>query len=153
MTDPSFLVRTARPGDVDAMLDLWVLSGLKVQRAPAREELERLLRAGSDLVLIAESPDPEAPATGVAVGTVLGTWDGRRGWLQRLATAPEWRGRRIATALVEELEDRLRARGCRKVNLLVERDNASVMPFYEGAGYSRHPLIFMEKQLGKGSRG
>jgi hypothetical protein len=47
-------------------------------------------------------------------------------------------------ALVEE---RLRERCCDKVNLLIEPDNAAVADFYAAAGYTRDPLIFMEKWL------
>ena len=45
------------------------------------------------------------------------------------------------------MEERLRERGCDKVNLLIEPDNAAVTDFYAAAGYSRDPLIFMEKLL------
>jgi GNAT superfamily N-acetyltransferase len=53
-------------------------------------------------------------------GDEIGTFDGRRGWLNRLATSPDRRGKGIATALVRDLERRLLAKGCVKINLLVE---------------------------------
>ena len=46
-----------------------------------------------------------------------------------------------------ELEVRLRALGCTKVNLLIEADNAAVTGFYERVGFTRDDLIFMEKWL------
>jgi GNAT superfamily N-acetyltransferase len=71
-----------------------------------------------DLALV----DEEA---GELTGTVFGTYDGTRGWVHRLATRPDRRGRGIASALLAELERRLRAAGCPKVNLLIEPDHAA----------------------------
>jgi ribosomal protein S18 acetylase RimI-like enzyme len=47
-----------------------------------------------------------------------------------------------------EVERRLVALGCDKVNLLVEPENAGVQAYYERLGYATDPLIFMEKWLG-----
>src|SRR5215831_8753669 len=76
-----------------------------------------------------------------------GTFDGRRGWVNRLATRPGQRRHGWATALLGELERRFAAKGCRKVNLLIEPDNQPVTSFYEQNGYSSDQLIFMEKWL------
>jgi len=46
-----------------------------------------------------------------------------------------------------EVEVRLRAKDCVKVNLLIELSNAGVQAFYERLGHSRDDLIFMEKWL------
>ncbi|HZS88537.1 MAG TPA: hypothetical protein VFE42_13765 [Chloroflexota bacterium] len=45
------------------------------------------------------------------------------------------------------MERRLRAKGCEKVNLLIEPTNAQVLSFYEHLGYARDELVFMEKWL------
>jgi ribosomal protein S18 acetylase RimI-like enzyme len=42
---------------------------------------------------------------------------------------------------------RLKARGCEKVNLLIESANSGVQEFYKKMGYSHDGLIFMEKWL------
>ena len=78
---------------------------------------------------------------------MFGSYDGRRGWVHRLATRPDRRGQGIATALVAELERRLCAAGCPKVNLLIEPDNAAVAGFYARLGYRPDDLLFMEKWL------
>jgi ribosomal protein S18 acetylase RimI-like enzyme len=134
------VIRPARVADIDAIVSLWILVGLKVEPGPAARELRGMLAAGTDLVLVAERED-------AIVGAVLGSWDGRRGWVQRLATRPQWRGRGIATGLVAELEARLRARGCAKLNLLIEPANAGVVRFSERIGFCPDELIFMEKWL------
>ena len=82
---------------------------------------------------------------------VLGTFDGRRGWVNRLATRPGRRGQGHASAVLAELERRLGAKGCRKVNLLIEPDNKPVTGFYRRRGYAEDRLIFMEKWLPPGT--
>lgn len=46
-----------------------------------------------------------------------------------------------------ELEQRLAALGCDKVNLLIEPENGAVQSFYRKLGFSRDELIFMEKWM------
>jgi GNAT superfamily N-acetyltransferase len=97
-------------------------------------------------VLVAEiQAEPEEG--GELIGSVVGSFDGRRGWLNRLATDPTHRGRGIAKALLAAVHTRLAALGCRKVNLLIEPENADVLPFYAAAGYAVDDLIFMERWL------
>jgi ribosomal protein S18 acetylase RimI-like enzyme len=134
------VIRSVRIGDVEAVVGLWMVAGLKMDPVVAGEELRQLVLAGSELALVAEEGD-------IVAATVMGTWDGRRGWLQRLATRPGWEGRGLGRALVAELEVRLRALGCTRVNLLIEADNAAVTGFYERVGFSRDDLIFMAKWL------
>ena len=80
-------------------------------------------------------------------GSVFGTFDGRRGWLNRLATSPDRRGEGVATTLVRELERRLLVKGCVKINLLVEPENADVVPFYERLGFHPRSMTFMDKWI------
>jgi ribosomal protein S18 acetylase RimI-like enzyme len=82
-------------------------------------ELQAILVRDPELVVVAEDTDGLAAA-------VLGTFDGRRGWVNRLATRPDQRGHGHASAVLAELERRLSAQGCRKVNLLIELDNERV---------------------------
>jgi ribosomal protein S18 acetylase RimI-like enzyme len=92
------------------------------------------------VVLVAEN------ASGLTAA-VFGTFDGRRGWVNRLATRADLRGQRHALAVLAELELCLAAKGCRKVNLLVEPDNEQVTGFYRRYGYAEDQLNFMEKWL------
>jgi ribosomal protein S18 acetylase RimI-like enzyme len=78
---------------------------------------------------------------------VLGTFDGRRGWVNRLATRPGRRRQGHASAVLAGLERRLGAKGCRKVNLLIEPENEPVSGFHRQHRYTEDQLIFMEKWL------
>jgi ribosomal protein S18 acetylase RimI-like enzyme len=120
--------RPLDPTDLDAALALWERTE---HLAPvSRDEVVELLRHDPGLVLVAEADD------GTLLGAVLGGFDGRRGWISRLAVAPEHRRSGIASALVDELEARLRARGCRQVNLMLMDGNVTGRRFWTGRGYA-----------------
>ena len=69
------------------------------------------------------------------MGSVMAGYDGHRGWLYYLASDPGHRGEGIARSLVAEVEVRLLAMGCPKVQLMVRPDNASARGFYDALGY------------------
>ncbi len=138
---PDVALRGCRIGDYAAMLALWELCGLHPSSTDTEAALARKLTRDPELFLVAEDG-------GRIVGTVLGSYDGRRGWINRLAVHPDVRGQGLADRLMAEVERRLLAIGCDKVNLLIEPDNAGVQAYYARLGYSVDPLIFMEKWLG-----
>jgi hypothetical protein len=135
-----FAVRPALLSDAEPLGSLWSKSGLHFERTRLAGELESCLQLHGALVLVATEGE-------AIVGSIWASYDGRRGWLQRLATDPTRRGRGIARALVAEAERRLALLGAEKVNLLIEPDNAGVTGFYEELGYERDELIFMERRL------
>ncbi len=81
------------------------------------------------------------------IGAVLGGFDGRRGMMYHLAVAESQRRKGIGLALMEELERRLRAKGCIRYYLLVTQDNESAVKFYEDYGWQRMPLYIYGKDL------
>ena len=81
------------------------------------------------------------------VATVLGGYDGVRGWMHHLATRPEHRNAGVAAGLITELESRLKKLGCVKLNLQVREGNEAVVAFYEKLGYETEPRVSMGKKL------
>lgn len=133
-------IREATGADADGLVELWREAGLTFRAEHVAAELAAVLARDPELVLVAEDDEGLTAA-------VFGTFDGRRGWVNRLATRPDQRGTGLGSAILAELERRLVAKGCRKVNLLVEPGNAAVTAFYDRHGYSTDELIFMEKWL------
>ena len=88
-----------------------------------------------------------AVAGGAVVGTVLGGYDGHRGWVYSLAVKRPCQRQGVGTALVRRLEQALAGRGCLKVNLQVRSSNAGVVAFYEKLGYAVEPRVSMGKRL------
>jgi N-acetylglutamate synthase len=78
---------------------------------------------------------------------VLGGFDGRRGMVYHLAVSTTFQGKGIGAALMEELERRLRLKGCIRSYLLVTRDNDQAIRFYEGRGWERMDLYAYGKDL------
>lgn len=95
--------------------------------------------------------DPElflvARVDGRLVATVVGGYDGVRGWMYHLATHPDFRKRGIARTLIGELETRLARLGCVKLNLQVRQGNYAVAEFYEKLGYVTEARVSLGKKL------
>lgn len=120
--------------DHDAAAELWRASDH--MSAPPREELERVLAQAPELVLVAEDD-------GRLVGVVVGTDDGRRGWIFRLAVSPDRRREGIGDALVAEVERRLVDRGAVHIRLLVVGANEQARRFWEASGYEPFEDVVM----------
>ncbi|MPQ96672.1 GNAT family N-acetyltransferase [Modestobacter sp. I12A-02628] len=134
-------IRAYREADHAAVAELWRQSGIEV--VPAGE-LHATLRHAPDLMVVDVDGDD---AVG---GVLLGTFDGRRGWLHRLAVAPGRRRTGLATRLVREVERRLTARGAPRVNLMVLPDNTSGLAFWAALGYLPAPDVLCSKALHSG---
>jgi ribosomal protein S18 acetylase RimI-like enzyme len=118
------------PVDYEEALRLWrdMGEGITVSRSDGMDEIEKKLQRDPDLFLVADWK-------GRVVGTVIGGFDGRRGMIYHLAVHSEFRNRSVASRLLEEVETRLRAKGCLKCYLLVFADNPEAARFYENRGW------------------
>ncbi len=121
-----FTVATFRDHHLDAALALWAATEHLGPTPP--DEVAALRAHDPGLVLVAEDDRQ-------VLGVVLGSFDGRRGWISRLAVTDAARRRGVARALVAEVERRLAARGCRQVNLLTFDDNEGGRALWESLGY------------------
>ncbi len=124
-------IREFRMGDdFAAAIRLWSSagSGIRVGPSDAPVELEKKLQRDPDLFLVAE-------ADGVLVGTVIGGFDGRRGLIYHLAVNPAYRAQGVGTRLMDEVEARLRAKGCTRCYLFVTPENTEAMRYYEKRGW------------------
>lgn len=128
--------------DFEAVLALWraAAPGVNVGPSDTAEELAKKLARDPDLFLVMEAEDR-------IVASVIGGFDGRRGMVYHLAVAADQRGRDLGTALMTELEARLRAKGCRKCYLLVKPDNLGVLAFYRKLGWGEMPVTILGKEI------
>ena len=134
------IIREFSLKDYEAVIAVWQVCGLRLGKSDSRENIEKILERDADLFLVIDNRES-------IIGAVLGRYDGRRGWVHHLAVLPDYQGRGLGRYLLQELEGRLVAKGCEKINLLVRCDNASVQQFYQQIGYQEDQLIFMEKWL------
>ena len=82
------------------------------------------------------------------VGTVMGGYDGRRGWLYSVVVHPDYRKLGIGSMLVRHVEQALESLGCLKVNLQIMDGNEAVSAFYESLGYGVEKRVSMGKRIG-----
>jgi ribosomal protein S18 acetylase RimI-like enzyme len=103
--------------------------------------IDRKLKVQPELFLVAE-------AEGRLIGTVLGGFDGVRGWVHHLAVARSHRRNGIGRLLMQAAEEGLRRMGCPKVNLQVRATNLAVIEFYRALGYNVEERASLGKRLG-----
>ena len=126
------------PQDFDAVRNLWEDAGAGVQlrRSDDPDEILKKLHRDPDLFLVATSDEK-------IIGSVIGGFDGRRGLIYHLAVEQGYREQGIGSQLMDEVENRLRLKGCIKSYLLVTRENESVMRFYEKRGWQRMDSVLV----------
>jgi len=136
-------IREFKIDDYPIVRDLWQAAGLILRPGDELEDVKLKLQRDSDLFLVAVQDD-------MIVGSVMGGWDGRRGWIYHLAVKPEHQRKGIGLGLVREVEKRLVAKGARKVNAQVYKWNEQSSEFFKAIGYESQPdLIMIGKQLRK----
>lgn len=131
-------IRSCTPADEAAIGALWqrVFDGRSAWQAP--DAILRRRARHRDLTLV-------AIRDGAVAGTVLGGWDGHRGWIYHIAVSPDLQRHGIGRMLMREIEHRLTQRDCPKINLQIEGHNRDVVGFYERLGYRVEDRISMGK--------
>jgi ribosomal protein S18 acetylase RimI-like enzyme len=133
-TGLELVIREIRTADGDALRALWKSVGFQSVGDDDRS-LARLARRNPGLVLVATEGSR-------IVGSALGAWDGRRGWIYHVATAEDHRRRGVATKLLDRIEAGLADLGCAKVNVVVRVEGEAGRAFWKARGYvlgsSRH---------------
>jgi ribosomal protein S18 acetylase RimI-like enzyme len=122
-------IRDCRREDAEAVLQLWRQAEAVPTVTDSVDALRGAIESGAQ-VLVAE-------VDGRLVGSIIGTFDGWRGNIYRLAVHPEFRRRGIARALVVEVEKRLSQRGAKRVNALVSKDQPAATDFWQAVGYDQ----------------
>jgi ribosomal protein S18 acetylase RimI-like enzyme len=128
------------PDDYPQVESLWASmdKGVRLGRSDTPGEIQKKIARDPDLFLVAEEED------GQIIGTVIGGYDGRRGLLYHLAVAASFRGRGVGSHLMDEIESRLRAKGCIRCYLMVLADNDEAIRYYENHGWENmeHVLTY-----------
>jgi ribosomal protein S18 acetylase RimI-like enzyme len=135
-------VREFRVEDGAAVRAFWEASGIRIRPEGGCRGFSPCDEQGRNPALFLVALDERGLAA-----TALGGWDGRRGWLYHVAVRPDHRRRGLGARLVRTIEERLRERGCPKVNLIVWDDNTAAMGFWEANGYTRATTVEFEKTL------
>jgi ribosomal protein S18 acetylase RimI-like enzyme len=131
--------------DHAALLALWQRTpGIQVRDEDAYAPFCAYLQRNPGLSLLIESD-------GQPIACLMAGHDGRRGYLQHLLVDEAWRGRGLATRLLDEALRRLAELGIHKSHVFVLRDAPEALAFWRGRdgwGERQDIAVFSTRAVG-----
>jgi ribosomal protein S18 acetylase RimI-like enzyme len=140
MASGGLQIRSFSDEDEAQVVALWQRAGLLRPWNDPHKDIARKRRVQADLFLV-------GLLDGAVVATAMAGYDGHRGWVNYLAVDPPFRLRGLGRALMQEVEHRLLALGCAKINLQIRRDNLQAIAFYEQIGFREDTVVSFGKRL------
>lgn len=134
------MIRTYQDTDLEDIIQLWERCDLTRPWNNPEIDIFRKIAQKDDLFLVAVKDQQ-------IIATLMGGYDGHRGWMNYLAVHPHHQRNGVATALIQQLEKRLTALGCPSLQLLVRKENIDVQNFYEQLGYEELEVVCLAKRL------
>jgi ribosomal protein S18 acetylase RimI-like enzyme len=134
------IIRPYSPDDEQAVIDLWCRCNLVRPQNNPKLDIERKLSINPELFLVGLIDSK-------IVATVMGGYEGHRGWVNYLGVTPEHRKKGLGRQIMKVLEEKLKTTGCPKINLQVRNDNLEALMFYEKLGYKIDEVQSMGKRL------
>lgn len=135
-------IRELKIEDYERIIEIWDSSKLpyKPEGRDSKEAIKKQMEEFGDLFLGAE-------VNGRLVGVIIGSWDGRKGWLNRIAVEPAFQGMGIAKMLTSACEEALRERGARIFAMLIEDNNENSLKLAERMGYKvQKNILYLTKR-------
>ena len=133
-------VRPFQLKDSDEVIALWKRCNLVVPANDPVKDIQRKLKVDPDLFLVGLHD-------GKVVASVMGGYDGHRGWLNYVAVCPDHRRKGFGRIIMEEIEKKIREKGGAKINLQVRKSNLDVIAFYNALGFAMDDVVGMGKRL------
>ncbi|MDG2064827.1 MAG: GNAT family acetyltransferase [SAR324 cluster bacterium] len=140
MSETPLFIRPFQTEDEASVVSLWQLCELTVPWNNPYKDIARKLKVQPELFLV-------GMLDSLLIATVMGGYDGHRGWINYLAVHPDFQGQGYAQQVMENVESELRKRGCPKINLQIRSGNARVLTFYQKMGFSDDQALSMGKRL------
>ena len=136
----TLVIRTFARAYEAAVVALWRAAGLTRPWNDPHADIARKQTVQPELFLVGE-------LDGEIVGSAMAGYDGHRGSVYYLAVSPAHQQSGHARALMAEVERRLEALGCPKLNLMVRHDNQVAIGFYARIGYDTQQVVALGKRL------
>jgi len=133
-------IRSFELPDEAAVIQLWERCELTRPWNDPRKDIARKLGEQPELFLVGTCSEE-------IMASAMAGFDGHRGWVYYLAVAPEHRNKSYGRQLMQEVEKRLTALGCPKMNLQVRSSNAEVLAFYRKLGYVQEEVASFGRRL------
>lgn len=124
----------------DEVIELWRECNLVVPQNDPAKDIERKLKVDPDLFLVGVIDKQ-------VVATVMGGYEGHRGWINYLAVKPSQQRKGYGQAIMQAVESLIKQKGCPKINLQVRATNEAVIKFYAAIGYGNDNVVGLGKRL------
>ena len=134
------IVRQFKAQDTDQVVALWQECELTRPWNNPLLDIERKQQQDDSLFLVGELDNH-------LIASVMGGYDGHRGWMYYLAVSPKHQRCGYARELISHLEQKLIALGCPKLNLQIRPDNIAVQEFYHEIGFTEDATVSLGKRL------
>lgn len=136
-------IRVMKIEDFEEMYALWEEAGLGVNEFENEKDHTKLMIKINPLSNFVAVEDAKI------VGSIFGTFNGRRGWIYHLAVHPNFQKKGLGSLLIKKAEKTLKKMGAKRVLLGVDKSNLEVLKFYKKFGYEKmNDAIFLGKNLG-----
>ncbi len=123
-------IRRLSIADYDDILRLWSIAGLPF-KPHGRDSRESIAKE----ILLPQCRFFGLYDGDLMLGVAIASYDGRRGWINRMAVHPDYRGLRLAGQLIRECESFLESQGAVVICGLIEEMNTPSMACFNKAGY------------------
>ena len=133
-------IRPFATSDTENVIALWMACNLTRPWNNPALDIQRKCAVADELFLVADF-------NGEIIGSVMGGYEGHRGWINYLAVHPGHQKQGLGRLLMHDVENRLLKLGCPKINLQVREGNDDVIAFYEAIGFSDDKCRSFGKRL------
>ncbi|WP_031482428.1 GNAT family acetyltransferase [Maridesulfovibrio frigidus] len=133
-------IREFKIEDQKEVIKLWKECNLVAPWNHPENDIKIKMEVDPDLFLVGIHDDK-------IIATVMGGYEGHRGWINYLAVSPEFQMKGLAKKIMNCVEEKIKAKGCPKINLQVRERNSKVLAFYESLGYEVDNVVCLGKRL------
>lgn len=138
-----FKIRILKLSEYNSLIKIWVKSSLpyKPKSRDSEENIKKQLQLNNNRFFVAE-------ITGELVGAIIASHNGRKGWINRLAVLPEFRGKGIAASLMKRSEEFFLSNNVKIFACLIEDWNDLSMKYFLKKEYVEHKdIIYYTKRI------
>lgn len=138
-----FTIRILKPSEYNSLIKIWVKSSLpyKLKGRDSEENIKIQLQLNNNRFFVAE-------IMGELVGVIIASHNGRKGWINRLAVLPEFRGKGIAASLMKRSEEFFLSNNIKIFACLIEDWNDLSMKYFLKKEYIEHKdIIYYTKRI------
>lgn len=133
-------IRIFQDTDVSAVVSLWKRCNLTVPWNDPLRDIDRKKKHQPELFLVGLIDSR-------LIASVMGGFDGHRGWIYYLAVDPDYRHRGFGSLIIKEVEACIKKTGCAKINVMVRKSNHEITDFYFKHGYGTDEVSCLGKRL------